>query len=369
MTLTSRTVAAHLAREVADGRMSFDAAQQAAAVRLDRLGAALHERQRGSRLGRGLRWLRRYASTRAPHGVYLWGGVGRGKTQLMDLFYETLDFPERERQHFYLLMRSVHRQLATLQRRTRPLDIVAARLAAHARVVCLDEFFVADIGDAMILAGLLEGLIRRGVALVATSNLRPQELYKNGLQRQRFLPAIDLIESHLDVVHLNGPVDYRLRELERAHIYFDSARPDAHAQLDRLFGALTRGAAGGPASILIEGRAVRAVKIAPGLAWFEFRELCESARSANDYLELARLYHTIFVANVPLLTRRSEDAARRFLMLIDALYDRGVNVVVSAAAAPASLYQGEKLPFEFDRAASRLIEMQSPRYLAAEHRP
>ncbi len=371
MTSPSRTVAALLAREVAEGRLNDDPAQRAAAARLDRLTAALTEgtgRSALERLG-AMRWLGGRAAPPAPQGLYLWGSVGRGKTLLMDLFYDSLAFGERERVHFYRLMRMVHAELASLKRRSRPLDIVAQRMAGRARVVCLDEFVVADIADAMILAGLLEGLRRRGVVLVATSNRPPRELYKDGLQRTRFLPAIELIHRTMEIVHLDGPVDYRLRRLEQSHTYFDSTRADTAALLERLFDELSSGSARGPIPIVIEDRTIAAVRTGPGLAWFEFRELCETARSANDYLELARIYHTIVVAGVPVFTRSSEDAARRFLTLIDALYDRGVKIVVSAAAAPQSLYRGEKLAFDFQRAASRLVEMQTTRYLAGEHRP
>lgn len=365
------TVAAQLAREVAEGRLNLDCAQQEAAARLDRLAAAMTEASGRPAPARTtmMRWLGRRAAAPAPRGLYLWGGVGRGKTLLMDLFYDSLAFAERERVHFYRLMRMVHAELASLKRRSSPVDVVAQRLAGRARVICLDEFFVADIADAMILAALLEGLHRRGVALVATSNRPPRELYKDGLQRARFLPAIDLISRTMEIVHLDGPVDYRLRRLEQSHTYYDSTRPQTTAQMERLFDTLATGSAGGPMPIAIDGRTIGAIRTGPGLAWFEFRELCETARSANDYLELARMYHTIFVAGVPLFTSSSEDAARRFLTLIDALYDRGVKIVVSAAAAPQSLYQGSKLAFAFQRAVSRLTEMQTTHYLAEEHRP
>ncbi len=370
MTVQHQRVASRLAREVAGRRLEFDSAQLQAAERLDALGAALRtgstqpkliDRIRLCRLARGAK--------RAPRGLYLWGSVGRGKTHLMDLFYESMDCVARERDHFYLLMRNVHAELRNVRDRVRPLDLVAERMAARARLLCLDEFFVSDIADAMILSGLLDGLFRRGVTLVATSNQPPRELYKDGLQRQRFLPAIDLITSRMDVVHVDGPTDYRLRSLERARTYFDSAQPETAAEMARLFGTLSTGAAAGPVSVAIEGREIAASNSAPGLVWFEFRELCETARGANDYLELAHRYRTIFVSNVPQFGRGGDDGARRFLMLIDALYDRGVNIVMSAAAEPEALYPQGRLSFEFRRAASRLIEMQSRQYLAGEHRP
>ena len=301
-------------------------------------------------------------------GLYLWGGVGRGKTMLMDCFYESLPSPRRERTHFYRFMRQVHAELRTITGRTEPLETVAQRLARKARVICLDEFFVADIADAMILAGLLAGLFRRGVTLVATSNMPPDDLYKDGLQRERFLPAIGSIHEHMDVVHLDGGVDYRLRQLEQAPTYLDSAREETPARLRQRFVALAGESAAGPARLSIEDRYMAAVATGAGMVWFEFRELCEGPRSQNDYIELARLYHTIFIANIPEFTWANEDAARRFIAAIDEFYDRGVKIVVSAAAAPQALYRGERLQLEFQRAASRLIEMQTQQYLAGQHR-
>jgi cell division protein ZapE len=215
---------------------------------------------------------------------------------------------------------------------------------------------------------LFEGLFRRGVTLVATSNLRPQELYKDGLQRQRFLPAIELLQAHLDVVHLDGRIDYRLRQLEQAPTYLDSNLPETPAALHERFAALI-GVASGPTTLTIEGRSLHAVNSGPGTVWFQFGELCDGPRSQNDYIELARLYHTVFIANIPTFDKTHENAARRFIMLIDEFYDRGVQIVVSAAAPPAALYHGERLRIEFERASSRLIEMQTRPYLARQHRP
>jgi cell division protein ZapE len=220
----------------------------------------------------------------------------------------------------------------------------------------------------MILAGLLAGLFRRGVTLVATSNMPPDDLYQDGLQRERFLPAISSIHEHMDVVHLDGGVDYRLRQLEQAPTYLDSARAETAAQLPRRFAALAGESATGPTRLSIEDRNMAAVATGAGMAWFEFRELCEGPRSQNDYIELARLYHTIFISNIPEFTWANEDAARRFIAAIDEFYDRGVKIVVSAAAAPQALYRGERLQLEFRRAASRLIEMQTQQYLAGQHR-
>ena len=356
--------------EVAAQRLEADSAQHDAAVRLDRLSAALLESSRsvGARLRAHLPWLLPLSAADAQRGLYLWGGVGRGKTMLMDWFYASLGDSPGERTHYYRFMRSVHAELRKSRRRARPLEAVAQRMAQGLRVICLDEFFVADIADAMILAGLLEGLFRRGVTLVATSNTPPEQLYKDGLQRERFLPAIELLLKHVDVLHLDGGTDYRLRQLEQAPTYLDTSRA-SRARLQSRFAALAGDTATGPRVLSIEERDIAALATGAGMAWFEFSELCEGPRSQNDYIELARSYHTIFISNIPVMTAADEDAARRFVMLIDEFYDRGVKIVVSAAAAPAALYQGERLQAEFQRAASRLVEMQTQHYLAGEHRP
>ncbi len=368
--------------EVAAHRLQFDGAQQAAAHRLDILADSLAVASRGggntlfTRLRAGLPWGSGSARI-PPRGLYLWGSVGRGKTLLMDLFFASIGTGQAagiaERRHFYRFMQDVHNALAGVRQHADPLDLVAQRWSERARVICLDEFFVADIADAMMLAALFEGLFRRGVTLVTTSNVPPSDLYKDGLQRARFLPAIDLIMAHVDVIHLDGGIDYRLRRLERAPTYLDSNSGAADAALQERFIELTGGVpvagADGNCAISIAGRELRAVAAVPGTAWFEFAELCAGPRSQIDYIELAHVFHTLLISNIPIFGPADEDAARRFIMLIDELYDRGVKIVVSAAATPSGLYHGERLRFEFERAASRLIEMQTQRYLAGEHRP
>jgi cell division protein ZapE len=367
------SIAARLAAEVAAHRLMPDSSQHQAALRLDRLSSELVQRSQSFserarvRLGaRFSRLLPQHADA-APRGVYLWGGVGRGKTLLMDVFHASLKGPLRERTHFYRFMRDVHAHLRASPNRENPLDSVAAAFAQRARVICLDEFIVADIGDAMILAGLLRGLFARGVTLVATSNTAPRDLYRDGLQRTRFLPAIDLIEAHVDLINLDGGVDYRLRQLEQAPTYLNSVDPATRGELARRFATLAGGAVEGPVTLTIEERPVAAKAVGPGLVWFDFSAICEGPRSQNDYIEIARLYHTVFVSDIPLFTRLNEDSARRFIMLIDEFYDRSVNIVVSAAAAPHELYRGERLQFEFERAVSRLIEMQAQAYLSKPH--
>jgi cell division protein ZapE len=366
------TVVASLQRDVAAGLLEADAAQIAAAARLDALALALRAAHAGGGLPGPLRQLRRLlrgaAPTAAQRGIYLWGGVGRGKTYLMDLFHSALDAPWVRRTHFYRFMRDVHTELQAVRRRANPLRTVARRIAARTRVICLDEFFVADIADAMILGVLLESLFAEGVTLVATSNQPPRGLYPDGLQRQRFLPAIDMIERQCEVIEVDGQVDYRLRQLESAQVYFDSAQADTGERLSRLFAALTHGAGSGRTQLVIGARRIDAVDSGPGVAWFGFDSLCRTARSAEDYIELARQYPTMFISQVPQLGADDDDAARRLLILIDECYDRGVKLVISAASEPAGLYRGQRLTFEFQRTTSRLIEMQSQTYLGREHR-
>ena len=365
------SIAARLTAETAAHRLEFDAAQLQAAARLDDLRTRLVEQSKS--ISHKLRTqLRRLATAPVEtplRGLYLWGGVGRGKTLLMDLFFKSLPLQLGERSHYYRFMCQVHAELRKVKSRADPLDTVAERLAARLRVLCLDEFFVSDIADAMILGGLFAGLFSRGVTLVTTSNTAPQDLYKDGLQRQRFLPAIEMLQSHVEVLHLDGGIDYRLRQLEQAPTYLDSNLPGTPAQLKQRFAALAGGSAAGPTTLSVENRHIKAQATGAGMVWFEFKDICEGPRSQNDYIELARLYHTVFISNVPEFTRGNESAARRFIMLIDEFYDRNVNVVVSAAAAPGSLYHGERLQLEFLRAASRLVEMQTQQYLAGQHRP
>ena len=369
------SVAARLRAEVASQRLSFDAAQRDAAARLDALAAALREHPPTWFDTWRTRWSWLPASRTPLPGVYLWGGVGRGKTLLMDLFFAALQASDTgravraERCHFYHFMRDVHAALRSIKRHADPLEVVAQRWAERTRVICLDEFFVADIGDAMILAALFAGLFRRGVTLVTTSNSPPEELYQDGLQRQRFVPAIASIRRHVDVIHLGGALDYRLRHLAQAPTYLDSTRTDSTAALHERFTALAGGMENGRSFLPIAGRTLEAVNTAPGIAWFEFNQLCEGPRSQLDYIELARLYQTLIIANVPAFNTFNENAARRFIMLIDELYDSAVKIIVSAAAPPTQLYGGERLRFEFERAASRLIEMQTEDYMAGQHRP
>ena len=349
-------------------RLHSDPAQLAVVARLDDLRRRLIAQRRAPR-ARLPRWLAGLTAARAPlTGLYLWGGVGRGKTWLMDLFFATLPFAQARRVHFHRFMYDVHAQLAHIRQQRSPLEHVAQALARDTRVLCLDELYVSDIADAMILGGLFDGLFRRGVTLVATSNVPPRELYKDGLQRQRFLPAIRLLERHLEVARLAGVTDYRLRQLTQAGIYLSAGAPDTGARLAALFGALaaTQAQAGGV--IEIEGRPIAVIRAGAGAVWFDFKALCAGWRSQSDYIEIAREYQSVIVSDVPALDAARDDEARRFIALVDELYDRNVNLIVSAAAPAAELYRGERLRGLFARTASRLIEMQSEEYLAREHR-
>lgn len=301
-------------------------------------------------------------------GLYLWGGVGRGKTYLMDAFYESLPFDNKMRAHFHRFMRHVHGELKALSGASNPLEKVAERLANRACVICFDEFFVADIADAMILGGLFELLFARQVTLVATSNIVPDELYKNGLQRQRFLPAIHLINQHTRVLHLDAACDYRLRMLEQAELYHFPLDAEADKVLADNFAKLAPEPGVSDKLIEINGRALLSRCCAEDVVWFEFVTLCDGPRSQNDYIELAMQYHAVLISNVPVMSGNEEDQARRFINLVDEFYDRNVKLVVSAAADIAALYQGSRLQFEFERTASRLREMQSHDYLARQHR-
>lgn len=320
---------------------------------------------------RGLlgRLIRQPRQLRQPvRGLYLWGGVGRGKTMLMDLFYDCLPEHDRLRMHFHRFMQRVHNELTVLGGTANPLEQVAEGLARESSVLCFDEFFVSDIADAMILAELLQGLFERGVTLVATSNVEPDRLYENGLQRRRFLPAIDLLKTHTQVFYVESPVDYRLRALERAEIYHAPLDGAAEASLRKSFAALAPEAAEHDVVMDINGRPIRSRCVADDVAWFDFAELCEGPRSQNDYIELARVFHAVLLSNVRRFTTRDEDAARRFISLVDEFYDRNVKLIISAEVPAERLYGGERLRFEFERTESRLREMQSHEYLARVHR-
>lgn len=358
-------------QQLAERDFRADRAQLAAVEKLDDLRRRLvaSREANSSPLRRLLGGLGRSSAREPERGVYLWGGVGRGKTWLMDLFFQSLPFVERRRRHFHRFMHDVHAELKGLQNRASPLELVAEQIARDTRVLCFDELFVTDIADAMILGNLFEGLFKRGVTLVATSNVRPGDLYKDGLQRQRFLPAIDLIERHVDVLGVDGGTDYRLRQLKQAGTYLLSNAPDSVQRLEALFAELSDHGGYTSGSIEIEGRAIPVVRQNGSAVWFNFSALCSGPRSQDDYIEIAREFQSVIVSNVPVFDSLRENEARRFIALVDELYDRNVNLIISAAAPPTELYCGDRLSFQFERTQSRLIEMQSEEYLAREHRP
>lgn len=342
-----------------------DEAQQRIVDRLDRLQHCIL--QQDSLATRLRRWLPGVSDHSAPRGVYLWGGVGRGKTFLMDLFYASLDIDRKKRIHFHRMMSDVHARLRNITETEDPLDKVAADIAADISVLCFDEFFVSDIADAMILGRLLEGLFSRDVILIATSNARPQDLYKDGLQRQRFLPTIDALEQHTDVIELDGGPDYRLRLFEQAGTYLTPANEIALGRLTHYFDEIASGDASSNRPIEVLGREINTRHCAKGIAWFDFADICDGPRSQEDYIEIARWYPAVIISDIPILTEKLDNPARRLIALVDEFYDRKVKLVVSAAARADRLYQGKRLEFEFQRTSSRLIEMQSAEYLHAPH--
>ncbi len=349
-----------------------DAAQAEAVEKLQQLYKALVRAGEWPAIGWRARWYKLWGRTPEPvKGLYLWGGVGRGKTYLMDNFYESLPFSRKLRVHFHRFMRRVHGDLKQLSGEKNPLEQVAVRMAREARVICFDEFFVSDITDAMILGTLLEALFERGVTLVATSNIAPAELYRNGLQRARFLPAIALLERHTQVVNVDGGTDHRLRALEQAELYHWPLDAAADESLMRSFRSLVPadGELRTDKVIEIEGRPIPSRYLAEDVVWFDFYALCEGPRSQNDYIELAREFHAVVISNIPALGRTNDDQARRFINLVDEFYDRQVKLVVSAAEPLVDLYGEGRLEFEFQRTVSRLLEMQSTEFLARPHKP
>jgi len=325
----------------------------------------------GSQAGglRGLLGRFRSAPVEPETGLYLWGGVGRGKTYLVDTFYESLPFKRKLRVHFHRFMQRVHAELTALEGEKNPLEAVADTLSAEAVIICFDEFFVTDIADAMILGSLMEALFSRGVTLVATSNIIPGKLYENGLQRQRFLPAIALIKKYTRVVNLDAGVDYRLRVLQQAELYHYPLDDTADSSLRASFESLAPEQGKHWERIEINGRYLTSRCVADDVIWFDFAELCDGPRSQNDYIELARIYHAVLISGVPAMGVDADDQARRFVNLVDEFYDRNVKLVLAAEKPLFELYQGGRLEFEFQRTVSRLQEMQSREYLAREHKP
>ncbi len=315
-------------------------------------------------------WSKLFSGKTSPlQGLYLWGGPGRGKTYLMDCFYESLPETIGRRVHFHRYMLEVHEALDGLVRTTDPLDVVAGQQADQCRVLCLDEFHVTDVADAMLLAGLLTGLFRRGVALVATSNIAPDDLYPDGLQRQRFLPAIDQLKTHCEIFELDAGTDFRLEHLQHGSMYqiIDAQQAGEWLQ-GRLGDLVPLSGTRGPVNVHLAGRPVAVRALAGDVIWMEFSELCEQPHSARDYLELAREFHTVLLEAVPSMSEEQDEAARRFIHLVDALYDHNVTLIMTAEVSPEQLYTGHRLRAVFARTTSRLIEMSGQAYLVKQHR-
>jgi len=350
-------------REIATAHgFRLDPAQARVAHAFQRLHAELLTREREEQSL--LRLLRRPPRIR---GIYLWGPVGRGKSFLMDAFFQLAPLQRKRRVHFHRFMQEIHHRLRALQGQPDPLRLVALDTAGQARLLCLDEFHIADIGDAMLMRGLLEGLFDQGVVLVTTSNQQPGQLYLHGLQRAQFVPAIELIAKRCEVVELDGASDYRLRALERAGVYHWPLGERAEMAQDAAFIAVAGEAGEGGVELEVDGRVLHAQRIGPGIAWFDFAELCDQPRGTADYIELARRYHTVLISRVPKLRPAIPESLRRFSWLVDEFYDRRVKLILSADAPLEALFEGIQVRPEFERTRSRLIEMQTSQYLSQAH--
>ncbi len=351
----------------------YDAAQEQAVKHLQRLFEDLQQQPLAVSGFKKVfnRWKKVYAKPKINpiKGLYFWGGVGRGKTYLVDTFYDCLPFNNKMRVHFHRFMHRVHEELKGLAGQEDPLKLIAKRFAKETCIICFDEFFVSDITDAMILGSLFEELFSHNVILVATSNIIPDELYRNGLQRERFLPAIHLINAHTEVVNVDSGVDYRLRTLQQAEIYHFPLDLQADDNLQEYFNHLSIEPGKKQIEITINHRQLLTIQASEGVVHFDYSVLCESARSQGDYMEISRLYHTVLLANVKQMGVDNDDATRRFIALVDEFYERNVKLIISAQVALEQLYSSGRLQFEFKRCLSRLQEMQSHDYLALEHLP
>lgn len=357
-------------QDLQDPDFHYDPAQENAVKELQRLYDELTQPERKvtwrvkikSAFGKGM-------TKPGIQGIYFYGGVGRGKTYLVDTFYECLPFESKMRVHFHRFMHRIHDELKHLKNKQDPLKIVAQALADEARVICFDEFFVSDITDAMILGTLMQELFSHGIVLVATSNIVPDELYRNGLQRARFLPAIELINQNTRVINVDSGIDYRLRTLEQAEIFHYPLDDQATENLNAYFVQLAPEVGVENDIIEVNSRPITTCRNADGVMMIEFSQLCEGPRSQSDYIELSRIYHTVLLANVKVMGASNDDTARRFIAMVDEFYERNVKLIMSAEVALESLYTEGRLNFEFRRCLSRLKEMQSMEYLATQHLP
>lgn len=347
-----------------------DPAQERAVMHLQRLFEVLiAQPHKENRLLDQIKSIFRIHTKQNITGLYFWGGVGRGKTYLVDCFYDCLPFENKLRIHFHRFMQDVHKELKQLKNIESPLTIIADRLANKIRILCFDEFHVSDITDAMLLAGLLKALFNRGVVLVTTSNQHPDELYQGGLQRERFLPAIELLKNNTEVVNVDSGIDYRLQFLDHAEIYHSPLDERADAMLEDDFIHVSPNAGSKDVKLEIEGRTIKTIRCGDGVVWFDFKALCDGPRGAADYIEIARQFQTVLLANIPIMGDHENDMVKRFITLVDEFYDRNVKLIITAAAIPTGLYTGSRLAEAFKRTISRLEEMRTHDYLAKQHLP
>ena len=361
------------------GEYQPDDVQRAAITQLDRVWQALSTPQPAQvqnsggglfgKLNKLLGGKSKPASQTPVQGLYMWGGVGRGKTWLMDMFFQSVPGERKQRLHFHRFMLRVHEELTQLQGHSDPLQIVADRFKSETDLLCFDEFFVSDITDAMLLGTLMEALFSRGITLVATSNIPPDDLYRNGLQRARFLPAIDMIKKHCEIMNVDAGIDYRLRTLTSAHLWMTPLNETNNKEMERMFVALAGKPREAHEPLHINHRELPTLGLAEGVLAMDFHTLCGEGRSQHDYIELSRRFHSVLLYDVPVLLYKTEDQARRFLALVDEFYERHVKLVISAEASLFEIYQGERLKFEYQRCISRLQEMQSEEYLRLPHLP
>ena len=342
-----------------------DAAQLAAVEQLDKIYSALLAKPAGNGLLTGLLG----KQNESLKGLYLWGGVGRGKTFLMDTFYTVLPFEEKRRFHFHRFMILMHEAMYRLENKANPLDEIARDLAKDCRVLCLDEMHIADEGDAVIVEGLLLALARQGVILVTTSNRAPDKLCDDPCLKQLFARAVEILQTNLTVMNVDGATDYRLRQLEQAEIWHSPLNGGSKALLEKAYHECNAVEHEKESRIIINERNIPVVKWADGVCWFDFRVICGPPRARIDYIEIARFFHTVLIQDIVLLNDDNNDTARRFTLLVDELYDHNVKLIVTAELPVGDLYQGARLVFEFQRTTSRLIEMQSHDYLARQHKP
>ncbi len=359
-------------RQLKKNGFQADPAQQQAVEQLDKLQQQLITQQlQKQTLSYKIRSLFKPSKTTLP-GCYIWGDVGRGKTWLMDMFFDSFDSHSlisrhKIRLHFHHFMQAIHDQLSMIGEHRKPLKHIAQAFARHYQLLCLDEFHVSDITDAMLLYGLLETLFDEGVVLVVTSNQAPQHLYKNGLQRDRFLPAIELIKTHSRVIKLDGPVDHRLRLLEKADTWHLLAE-NSQSRLEMRFQELITSPARRHYKIHINYRIIETVLCTHDIIWLDFQVICGHQRGSADYIEIARQFHTVFISKIPKMDDNHNDKAKRFINMIDEFYDRNVNLLSSAETLPEALYSGKRLAFQFKRTLSRLQEMRSHDYMQRPHK-